>query len=622
MTVSPTFSSNTSTPQSTQNTHQPTAPNLINHAAIFLGNIAHNAQQYIDESIHHLLKNEGIAEPVLRQIQPTDLFNVTFLEAPSTGGTGLRTRKPYTLRQIALGEPYRKTFIHIGGSSTVFNIAPSAKDYPSGIVPALEKIRDKLSDKFAQDVKQLTDSDTFREAFKKHNQGIISARIANYVLAKEGKSDAFPEITQNATNFFLKISKPRLVKYKNKIVPNMIALASDNNQALLVSTSGGKISTFEYQLPKTTHTAQFKSFLKNHLSLLDQEILNQDTFERRRPWGRGNWTLIKLNPVSFTTVDDIDTELRSASVAQIASELNRLSYTTDEEKRHTTLSYAQGALQVVAVAAGLAAATATGPGTAVIGALINVGLNISDVAIDFQLANNADRGDDYNKYMESASFGIALGVVAFAGDLGAIASTLRTVKTASANLPKPSWWKSAKAKFHLNQISTPAAAQTIVNQSQNIAYAGPTKGYVYNGLVFRGDTRLPEEIFQNGFTLRTPIGHIDEVNGFRGGFGGGHNALDPDGKGISTSAYYKRDGAGAYYYGGDKGGHTYLIDARKQEGYHLYANRHLKEHPGDTNVILAPWEINYGIDIPGSSIIGAFDKDAKFIPNPTHFANA
>ena len=68
---------------------------------------------------------------------------------------------------------------------------------------------------------------------------------------------------------------------------------------------------------------------------------------------------------------------------------------------------------------------------------------------------------------------------------------------------------------------------------------------IYRGQVFRGDMRPPETLFKSGFELRTPLKDIQDdihqITGVRGGFGGGRNALDPDGKGISTSAFYYRD---------------------------------------------------------------------------------
>lgn len=163
---------------------------------------------------------------------------------------------------------------------------------------------------------------------------------------------------------------------------------------------------------------------------------------------------------------------------------------------------------------------------------------------------------------------------------------------------------------------TPEKIQEIVTRTQSIENLGGDKGVVYKGIVFRGDTRPPEVVFNEGFKLRTPINDINEVNGTRGGFGGGHDALDPDGRGISTSAFYQRSGAGAYYYGGHKGGFTYVVDGTALEGFHLYANDHLKKHPNDTKVRLPPSEINYGTDIPRHAVIGAFDRNGKYIASP------
>lgn len=189
---------------------------------------------------------------------------------------------------------------------------------------------------------------------------------------------------------------------------------------------------------------------------------------------------------------------------------------------------------------------------------------------------------------------------------------------ATAPLPalKPSTVKLEPIKIPKNP--TPEAFQEIATRSQTVTNEGEPKGYVLKGIVFRGDMRDPLKLFEQGFELRTPVKDIAEVNGSRGGFGGGRDALDPDGKGISTSGYYKQAGAGAYYYGGDKGGHTFVIDGRQLEGYHLYANNAAGQNRNGGTDFLRPWEINYGDNIPGSKIVGAFDKDGKFIPNQNY----
>ncbi len=175
----------------------------------------------------------------------------------------------------------------------------------------------------------------------------------------------------------------------------------------------------------------------------------------------------------------------------------------------------------------------------------------------------------------------------------------------------------------LNQITlTPQEAQKIVTATMTTLFKGGKQGTVYQGYVFRGDMRRPEEIFQQGFRLRSVVTDINQVNGFNGGFGGGADAQDPDGRGISASAYYQRDNAGAYYYGGGRQdefsgeyGYTYLIDARDFEGYHLYANAHWKRYPQDKNTIFTALEINYAHPIPAWSVAGAFDATGKFIVN-------
>ncbi|WP_338580814.1 hypothetical protein [Pseudomonas sp. MAG733B] len=165
----------------------------------------------------------------------------------------------------------------------------------------------------------------------------------------------------------------------------------------------------------------------------------------------------------------------------------------------------------------------------------------------------------------------------------------------------------------------PEVAQKLMDTTGITYYAGPEKGYVYKGVVMRGDMRPPSEVFSEGFQLRTSVSDINQVNGMRGGFGGGKDALDPDGMGISTSAFYKKSGAGAYQYGGAKGGYTYVINGKDLEGFHLYRNHNLAAHPR-SRLGFEPLEINYGTNIPPSKILGAYDANGVFYPNPNALA--
>jgi hypothetical protein len=158
-----------------------------------------------------------------------------------------------------------------------------------------------------------------------------------------------------------------------------------------------------------------------------------------------------------------------------------------------------------------------------------------------------------------------------------------------------------------------AEAERLVRQNEPSQIKDERHGHVYSGYLFRGDTRHYSGIFALGFLMRgTPT--LRDVNGFRGGFGAGRDAFDPDGQGISTSPFYRDSGAGAYFYGGHKGGYTYFIDARSFSGYDLYTNWEYSR--SKSKVRLRPWEINFGRHIPGRHIVGAFDEGDDFIPNP------
>jgi len=172
----------------------------------------------------------------------------------------------------------------------------------------------------------------------------------------------------------------------------------------------------------------------------------------------------------------------------------------------------------------------------------------------------------------------------------------------------------------VNQINNlregPEIAQRLMDKTGYTYFASPSKGYVYKGFVMRGDMRKPQVVFADGFKLRTPVKDIGDVNGMRGGFGGGKDALDLDGAGISTSAFYSESGAGAFQYGGKRGGYTYVIDGRDMEGFHLYQNHEWASRP-TSKLRHKPYEINYGENIPSSNILGAYDSNGIYIPNPS-----
>lgn len=137
----------------------------------------------------------------------------------------------------------------------------------------------------------------------------------------------------------------------------------------------------------------------------------------------------------------------------------------------------------------------------------------------------------------------------------------------------------------------PEVAQRLMDRSRILYFAGPKEGYVYRGFTMRGDMRSPHEVFAKGFKS-------------------GNNS------GVKTSGYYDSNGMGAYHQGGKQGGYTYLIDGRTKSGSDVVRNDNWKAG-SQSRLGSNPYQVTYENNIPGSKILGAYDRAGKFIPNPS-----
>lgn len=139
----------------------------------------------------------------------------------------------------------------------------------------------------------------------------------------------------------------------------------------------------------------------------------------------------------------------------------------------------------------------------------------------------------------------------------------------------------------------PQVAQRLMERSRVLYFGGPKDGYVYRGFAMRGDTRSPQEVFSKGFKS----------------------------DGGQASGYYDNNGMGAFHSGGKQGGWTYLIDGRGIDGKDVLRNMNWKANAG-SRLGSNPYQISYGADIPGSQVVGAYDRAGKFIPNPNALSTA
>jgi hypothetical protein len=373
---------------------------------------------------------------------------------------------------------------------------------------------------------------------------------------------------------------------------------------------------------------------------------------------------VPYQPIIFgapDSVDDVFEELYERQAHKMMSDIDTLSSTFDERNADQLLEFASDALAMLSMSMGP-------PGSGVILRGLTLLFGLGSSAADYARGLVADDPKHSDQHKANGIRGAVFELAApFLGKLlgktfskaasSRISATIIERMKSLGHLPQgvvkylpdyskgaevlshatnkiPKWikpvvkdaaetaqkfenkFKSYRVVNKLNRLKKgPEVAQKLMDKSRVVYFAGPKEGYVYKGFVMRGDMRPPAEIFEDGFKLRTPVTDVSQVNGMKGGFGGGKNALDPDGAGISASSYYKDAGAGAYFYGGGRGGHTYVIDARELTGYDLYKNHnYFSLNPSETG--FKSLEINYGTNIPGSKVLGAYDAKGDFIPNP------
>lgn len=352
--------------------------------------------------------------------------------------------------------------------------------------------------------------------------------------------------------------------------------------------------------------------------------------------------------IVFRTSTDTGTDLFDRQIARALSDIDTLVSTQSERATDIALEAAGYLLQCISFAVSIPSGGTSFWATAPIRLMVPFLVGLGASATDLVRAELTDDPSEAERLRIDAAIGvlselagpIAEKLLGKALSIAARKKISRRVLTAlkQSNRPSlvrrpigsishqlastvgkeiPEAGKGLLVAGYLSELAGgPSVAQTLSDRARAVRLSGPEKGYVYQGFVFRGDTRDPKIIFEQGFKQRTPIKNLNQVNGLKGGYGGAHDAFDLDGAGISTSAFYRKDGAGAFVYGGQKGGHTYFIDARRLEGFHLYANTELAFRPHSGLKQLPPLEINYGVDLPPGLILGAYDKNGKFIANP------
>lgn len=602
--------------------------------------------RYIESSIQRIISKSSAPEDLKTRLHGKVPISVRYIEGrPSkqSGLIGAGINPVLKTHQFTLDQIVTDTYRHDLKDDTVVRVL-WPQDFPEDLRDALENAN--LQNDYRSEIEQRFTSPDGEYMVRMMIELAIEERIDAFAAAWQS-TWTFQNVSQALQRKELTLKTVRFSAASVVMLPQVVFLehtGSDGDTTgkpgLLIFLNAPVAESVHYLPPGP---AARRTIIESSAALKQQIIECIPIHERLKGGNeevqyrtkiiRNPFTKIVVPPLSFVETDNPVGALYVLKIEQMLSDIDTLVSTDAERAVDKLLELGGFLLQALSIAAALPGGGFSQVGRMLVTFLLGQGV----AAVEAIRGALADRPEEAQAHYNAAIIGA---IIELAGPLAqkmlgrvlSVASRSSVMRKIVFKLknshvgggafkPDPAQVKRIKTELAQQLSEGPQLAQTKVDASISLLTIH-VEGYdltVYRGYVFRGDMRPPKEIFEQGFELRTPLtdiqSDIHQVTGVRGGFGGGKDALDPDGMGISTSAFYLRDNTGAYVYGGAKGGYTYLVDARNLDGYHLYQNQHNAKFPNGTRIEFLPTEINYAQDIPPTLVIGAYNPSGEFTPN-------
>src|SRR5471032_9639 len=606
-------------------------------------------EAFIEHSIRQLIDRSDATVEAKQSLGPNSTITVEFKEArPLFPSTLLRAyelwfpsapeTRQFTLREVIVGEHKRA----LSDKQIVQTTWPPG--FTTQLIEAVSQAN--LQSAFTERITQLLGNPDIEALHKVVMRKQLDEGLRSFASQRR-TSSASKKLVQAALAGNATWQRVVFKGESTAALDNAVFLPADGKS---ISGRGGLLVFFGeqqriFELPANfdarrrviENSPLLHELVRQHIPLYEQLRDGNQNVRYRHTRIRNSIQTYLVEPLHFEASADIEQDLYNLYFKRVLSDIDTLVSTQAERLTDALLEAGGHLLQLLSMLITLPLGPAATAATLKVRLFASFLLGLGSSATDATRATLADRPDVAEQRRTEAVIGV---LSELAGPLGekllgkplSAAAKSKLGKQAARRLKKlsrpaakvrPTKGRARHEAARLTRqlAKGPDTAQEMAKASAvyHMKFIAPHDVAIYRGYVFRGDMRPTDQIFKEGFTLRTSAEEIQKdihkVTGVKGGFGGGHDALDPDGKGISTSAFYNSNNVGAFTYGGAKGGHTYVIDARKLDGYHLYFNRETAMHPGIDPTATAPLEINYGTDIPASAVLGAYDRNGKFIAN-------
>lgn len=383
-----------------------------------------DARPYLEQLIRRCLASAGLDSGSLEKVQFTDTLvfkyvegNTGFVYAAGAASAHLKSHKLFTVLQVALGEPERQRSvwereIDVYSKNGLIN---------KKMIGVIKSIRNKLSDEFYKDLEKLSSEAEFKKVFATTCRSIAMARVALYFDSQPTSA----ELSGPAADYLVADLAPQLVLLNHEVVPSLIALTRGSDTALLVSLNPAlpnATTVFDWNSSQgsDTYLKRLLSFIEPHLSLSQQLLLTIDDLRTWRVRIMTTSRFVVRPRLSFQFTPNWEASLRLRAIVQAKSDMNFLVFTSREQYVASRLRLRQTALRAVSAIVAILLPPTLGVSALVVNTLTQVTINSIGLWSSVELANNADRSTDYERYIKEGKLGALLLAAELIGDASSL----------------------------------------------------------------------------------------------------------------------------------------------------------------------------------------------------------
>lgn len=382
------------------------------------------------------LAKSGLPEQTQKDFKVQKEFRYKYQAGHAVYSPGFTAYVPpryryFSFEQVLVGEPQRSEFIQ----ERVAAVHVQGQALSEVEVKALGGLRDILLTEFSSDIDTFVNTADYKQLFGETCDALARVRVGKF-LADDSENDE--ALRECAFAYLYGSLKPRLLLFREKVVPNVFVLKHDSQKALLVSLNGNGLKWVKWQ-PSTASgqpSEALMAFITFHLPFPDKASIGRnDYYPKKKRYGY-HYRRRPPEPVSFLEVANINESLLEVAVTELKKQMDYAVFSSDEERERAKVQLFKTTIRAVAGLVIAAVGPLSGIGALLLSGGARLMANIGDASASYLLAQQADRPEEIAAYIQECKMGVLFGLIDLGSDISLARQKLRVVLKQSTQAGK------------------------------------------------------------------------------------------------------------------------------------------------------------------------------------------